>query len=117
MVYTCESVALATLEILVWLQPKQLRELVVISCHFPEVLVEELDRKLLPDHWRTYPAPIELRVIGDAWLDSRSSVVLAVPSAVIEQETNYLLNPEHPDFASVDIGVARPFSLDARLVT
>ncbi|HET7437243.1 MAG TPA: RES family NAD+ phosphorylase [Thermoanaerobaculia bacterium] len=117
MVYTCESIALATLEVLAWLNPKRLCDFVVVSCLFAEKYVETLDRSLLPRDWRTYPAPVEVQRIGDAWLKRRSSAVLAVPSAIIEQETNYLLNPEHDDFGWIDQGSPQPFSLDPRLVT
>ena len=51
------------------------------------------------------------------WLISGSSAVLAVPSAVIPTDLNYLLNPEHPDFRSIEIGLPRPFRLDFRLMT
>ena len=51
------------------------------------------------------------------WLLSGSSTVLSVPSAVIPQERNYIINPEHEYFRSVDVGPARPFQLDLRLLT
>jgi RES domain-containing protein len=117
-VYTAASVSLATLEILVHNQ-RALRvpELVLISCHFPEAIVETFDRTRLPTDWRDYPGPVELQTIGGRWLASKSSAVLAVPSAIIEEETNYLLNPEHEDFRSIDVGQARTFTLDPRLIT
>jgi RES domain-containing protein len=43
--------------------------------------------------------------------------VLKVPSAVTLVEFNYLLNPEHRDFASIEIGDPQPFKLDYRLIT
>ena len=45
-----------------------------------------------------------------------SPAVLAVPSAVIPAETNYLLNPLHPDFRRIKIGTARRFETDLRLI-
>jgi RES domain-containing protein len=90
---------------------------VIVSCHFPEAIVEELDESSLPENWRESPAPPELQAIGDQWLLSRSSAVLKVPSAAVLFEYNYLLNPEHPDFRSIDIGLPRPFQLDYRLMT
>ena len=117
-VYTASSVSLATLELLVTVpKAERVREFAVIHCWFPEAITEELDRTLLPEDWRAYPPPPRLQQIGNEWLASRASVVLAVPSAVIEAEMNYLINPEHPDFASVDVGEPRPFRLDPRLIT
>ena len=117
-VYTASSISLATLEILVHNQ-RALRvpELVLFSCHFPEAIVETVDRRRLPANWRDYPGPVELQRIGGEWLEARTSAVLEVPSAVVEEEVNYLLNPEHEDFRSIDIGQPRRFRVDPRLVT
>ena len=56
-------------------------------------------------------------MIGDSWATSRRSAVLRVPSAVIETEYNYLLNPAHPDFARISIGTPNAFELDLRLLS
>ena len=78
--------------------------------------VEEktLPVSVLPRDWASYPAPEALAELGTEWARSRRSAVLIVPSAVIPGEENVLLNPEHPDFARVRIGQARPFSFDGR---
>lgn len=118
MVYTASNAALATLELCVGIRrPYRLREYTMISCHFPEALVEEIDVETLPENWTASPAPPDLAARGTAWLLSGSSAILKVPSAVVPIEFNYLLNPEHPDFRSIDIGQPRPFRLDFRLLT
>jgi RES domain-containing protein len=117
-VYTAATIALATLELIVTApRAERLREHVVASCTFPEVLVEEIDPSRLPQNWRNYPPPAALKKIGTAWILSGSSAVLSVPSAVVPQERNYLINPEHEYFRSVDLGPATPFHLDLRLLT
>ena len=117
-VYTAGSIALATLEMLVHLESERhIPSYVVIGCSFQEALVEVVDREHLPRNWRDLPAPSELQLIGSAWLRSRTSAVLEVPSAVINAESNYLLNPAHPDFQSIEIGLPQPFELDPRLRT
>jgi RES domain-containing protein len=117
-VYTASSVSLATLELIVSTPRAQLlSEFVIVSCSFPEVLVDDVDEKHLPVNWRDYPTPAEVQQIGTAWLLSRSSAVLSVPSAVTPEERNYLLNPEHEHFRSVDAGSTRPFKIDLRLLT
>jgi RES domain-containing protein len=45
------------------------------------------------------------------------SAVLAVPSVIIPEEFNYLLNPAHPDFKKISIGKPEPFAFDPRLLT
>lgn len=118
-VYVAESVSLATLEILVHMPRgrKEIPSYILIPCYFHEALVEEVDVDDLPDDWAADIAPATLRNIGDAWARDRVSPVLKVPSAITRMEFNYLLNPEHPDFNSVDIGQGREFRIDLRLVT
>jgi RES domain-containing protein len=57
------------------------------------------------------------QALGDQWLQKRENAVLKVPSAIIDLEFNYLLNPAHPDFNKIKIVVVKPFSFDARLKT
>ena len=115
-VYTASSLSLATLELLVGVRRVQrLPEYVAIQCSFPEALVRFVGP--LPEDWAGYPAPPMVQTIGDSWLLSHTSAVLAVPSAIIQFEFNYLLNPDHPDFRSIDIGKPTPFRLDYRLLT
>ena len=117
-VYTASSVSLATLELIVTTPRTQLlSEFVITSCNFPEVLVDEVDETQLPPNWRNYPTPPEVQQLGTEWLLSGTSAVLSVPSAVTPEERNYLLNPEHEHFRSVDAGSTRPFKIDLRLLT
>lgn len=57
------------------------------------------------------------QAIGDRWLAGRETAVLKVPSAIIDLEYNYLLNPAHPDFDLIKIAVVKPFTFDTRLKT
>lgn len=117
MVYTAGSVSLAVLEMLVHLESSDvLPSYSLCAVHFDERVLTRLDRSRLSDNWRDSPAPPELLLIGDAWIAARSSAVLEVPSAVVESESNYLMNPEHPDFASLVIDPPRPFTFDPRLL-
>ena len=117
LVYTSQSAALAALELLVHLGRRSiLGAYVLIPCTFDNTLVEPLDSKRLPSNWRSYPAPPELQLIGDEWAKAAPVAVLQVPSAVIETESNYLLNPQHPDFKTVRVGDPQPFDFDERLL-
>jgi RES domain-containing protein len=116
MVYTAGSVSLAVLEILVNLENTDvLPAYSLCAVNFDDDLVTTLDRSRLPAR-RDSPSPPELLAIGDAWIASGSSAVLEVPSAVVESESNYLINPAHPDFAALVIESPRPFTLDPRLL-
>src|SRR3712207_468033 len=117
MVYTSSTISLAVLEVLVHLQEASiLSSYSLISTGFDDALVERLDRSLLPDGWRSYPAPSELQRIGDEWVRRQRSAMLEVPSVIVERESNYLLNPTHPDFSSVVIGEPEPFTFGERLL-
>lgn len=117
MVYTSDSPSLAALELLVGLNDASfLSRFVLRGIEVPDASVADLDRSLLPPDWRAYPAPPRLARLGDSWIRAKSSLALRVPSAVIEQQWNLLLDPTHPDFASLSTGPAIAFELDQRLV-
>jgi RES domain-containing protein len=69
----------------------------------------------LPPSWRSYPPPEALADLGTRWARELKSLVLAVPSAVIPQELNYLLNPLHSDFKRIRAGKPEAFRFDPRL--
>lgn len=117
-VYTAESASLATLEMLVQMRGRSFfANFVIVDCSFDESLVEAIDSSRLPPGWTDSPPPSELQRLGDLWIRDRRSAVLRVPSAVTRIEFNYLINPEHGDFRTIDIGEPRPLDLDVRLVT
>jgi RES domain-containing protein len=115
-VYTSESRALASLEILVHLRfPAALRGFVVFRVDIDEKLIERLHPERLPKRWASDVLPKSLASIGDAWVAAGTSPVLMVPSAVVSGEHNYLLNPRHPLFVKLRIGDSEPFYVDRRL--
>ena len=54
--------------------------------------------------------------MGDEWLDRNAELVLEAPSILIPEETNLILNPEHPRMREVKIASTRAFHFDPRLV-
>ena len=115
-VYTSGSVALATLEIVAHLDSTvPLPAYSLIEVTVPARFVTAVVAAALPPDWRTYPEPPSTRAIGDRWLDAARHAVLKVPSALVPVESNYVLNPAHPDFRRITIGKPVPFTLDARL--
>jgi RES domain-containing protein len=55
------------------------------------------------------------RAVGDAWIESRRSALLHVPSWIVSESHNVLINPAHPDAPSIQLGPIRPFRFDRRL--
>jgi RES domain-containing protein len=83
---------------------------------FDESLVESLPSSSLPTGWRQEPPLLTTQDVGNTWIREARSVVLAVPSVLIPEERNYLLNPAHPDFPKIAIGEATDFTFDPRLL-
>jgi len=116
MVYTAGSQALAVLEMLMHLEASDLlRHYRLIPVTFDKALVKVLERTALPANWNRRPTPASVRAIGDEWIASNASAVLQVPSVVVPNESNYLLNITHRDFATLMIGKPQAFRFDRRL--
>jgi RES domain-containing protein len=116
-VYASEHLAMAATEKFVHL-PKPLPalpRLFKFRLVFGKASVMRISIPDLPRDWRSEPAPRSTQRLGDAWVLSGESAIVAVPSVLYPEETNYLLNPAHPDFAKIEIFPAEPFSFDPRL--
>lgn len=117
MVYTAESMALAALEILVHVDAGELlEEYLCIPVSFDKRLVRTLGFDDLPADWRKNPPPVSAQCLGDEWARGCLSAVLEVPSVLIPGESNYLINPAHPNFGKLETGVPQPFEFDPRLL-
>ena len=116
-VYLSEHQSLAALEIIVHQRPLTPRgDFLAYFIEWEEAQTERLPAKQLPPNWRTSPPESGNLAIGDEWAKARRSLILAVPSAIIPEEVNFLLNPAHPDFSGVKIPKGTPFHFDPRLV-
>lgn len=117
MVYTSECAALAFLEILIHADNNLMPSYAFFPLTFDDALAEIVDPAVLPPHWRSLlePAWAPLQHIGTAWLDSLRTPVLRVPTVIVPNQYNYLLNPLHPDFAKIRIGPRQDFATDLRL--
>jgi len=49
------------------------------------------------------------RIIKSEWIHSQKTAVLKVPSAIVHEEANVVLNPQHPDYSQIQAGVAQLF--------
>jgi RES domain-containing protein len=116
-VFTSATLSLAALERFVHVDPElEPDDLVAIAVDIEaRVPIHAVAVADLPADWRTYPAPATLAEIGDRWVRESRAAVLSVPSVVIPDERNFVLNPLHSDFARVVIGAAEPFSFDPRM--
>ncbi len=116
-VYTSSTISLAVLEVLVHLEQSAfLPAYSLLRVQLDDSQLIPLPRTKLPKNWRNDPAPSTLQALGDQWLSEGRSLALAVPSALVPHESNYLLNPEHSAFSPIVTEPAQPFSFDRRLL-
>ena len=116
-VYSSGSRSLAVLEFLVHV-PMALApdNLSIAEINIVETVEREsINQKQLPSNWRGYPAPEQLANIGTKWIKSKSTLLLDIPSAVVDKETNTLINPLHPDIKHVNVAKVEKFYFDSRL--
>ncbi|MGI9305017.1 MAG: RES family NAD+ phosphorylase [Gammaproteobacteria bacterium] len=98
------------------IRPRHLKRQRATEVEMPDSLVETVGR--LPRDWKTNMRTTQQ--IGDRWIASGATPVLAVPSALYEcrgeQPLNYLLNPNHPGFDRLDVGRFANLNVDPRIV-
>lgn len=117
LVYLASSVSLAQLEMLVHLESDKIlnERYCILPVQIPPRLIISLDEDHLPRNWRALSAPPSTRSIGDLFVKDAHHAVLRVPSVIVPQEWNYLLNPLHSSFSKIIVGDALKFVFDPRL--
>ena len=117
LVYTSGSRSLAVLEARVGIDPANVpADLRLFEIDVPdEAPLEVLDPRLLDADWQR-PRSAGCQLLGDEWAASLRTLVLAVPSAVVPDERNYLINPRHPAITAARVVRSLPFEFDPRLL-
>ncbi|MCA6365165.1 MAG: RES family NAD+ phosphorylase [Bacteroidetes bacterium] len=116
-VYTAMSRSLAMLEFRVHLNnvsqvPPDLR---LITLDVPVRSIKEIDAELVSPNWRKYPPPAECVRYGTRELILQETLMLKVPSAIVPEEFNVILNPAHRKMREVKLVDCLPLILDPRL--
>ncbi|GAB2784145.1 RES domain-containing protein [Hymenobacter luteus] len=116
-IYTASSRALACLENVVHRSGEGLNDQFrVLVIDVPDdLIIEEIDLAQLPKNWEKASRYALCQPLGAAWYAARQSAVLRVPSSIIPQEHNYILNSRHPEFKRIQIVGREEFSFDARI--
>lgn len=117
-VYTAETRALATLEVAVHLDLSE--DLPVdrlyVEIEIPdEIAIQEVQLKDLPGDWNSNPPTLATQTIGDDFVNYNDVAILKVPSSVVPQEYNYLINPDHPDSKKIKVVGTSKMKFDSRL--
>jgi RES domain-containing protein len=91
------------------------RDLVVVAADVPDhVSRVSVDMGRLPRDWREVPAPASLAAIGDSFAASLEAAILVVPSVLAPSESNWLINPRHPECGEIRVEPPTPFHYDSR---
>jgi RES domain-containing protein len=118
--YTSDSLALAMLEVLVHFDPAlPMADYVAFELDLPDEKIVTLKPSALPSAWPGRDSIPLTQQMGKGWLATRREFAFRVPSAVVGQECNIIVNPAHPDFAAwLPRQLARaptPLAFDPRL--
>ncbi|MRX47957.1 RES family NAD+ phosphorylase [Pedobacter puniceum] len=116
-IYTASSISLACLENVVHRNKLGLNALFkVLYIDIPDDLPQkEISNDELPSKWHHFENIPVTQLLGNEWLINQQTAILKVPSSIIPQEFNYLLNPKHPDFKAIKLLKAAPFIFDERI--
>jgi len=120
MIYTACSRSLACLESVVHRGSADfVIPFIIMEISIPDELeVSETLISDLPEGWNKNgdPGYRKCQPFGDQWISESGSAILKVPSAIIPKESNYLINPNHPDFSKITIKSEEPFMFGDRIL-
>ncbi|HMI04852.1 MAG TPA: RES family NAD+ phosphorylase [Pedobacter sp.] len=116
LIYTSASRALAVLEFASNVELEFLPDdLSVTTYEIPEKDILTVPDKDLPQDWDQLPAPQSAKDFGSSYFKDQKILCLRVPSVVVQQEYNYLINPESSKFKAVRVMNISPFEFDSRI--
>lgn len=116
-IYTADSRALAMAEVAVHLSLATLpSDYMMIEIDIPDTIkIKEIKPNDLPNTWNSHPPINSTQKIGDDFVDSMKECILKVPSAVVQGDFNYLINPYHEEFKKIRILKVIDFPFDKRI--
>jgi RES domain-containing protein len=116
--YAGTTIEICALEKFVHLTGAAHPPLVLVAIEVPddEGLCLRPDIADLPADWAQLPAPGSAQAFGRSWLEAAEQLLLLLPSAIIPESTNAMINPRHPAYEAVKLEVVRDFSFDARMM-
>lgn len=115
--YCGASIAITALEKLTHLGTQSRPPLVLVAVDIPDdAITYDPGLAVLPRDWDELPTSAAAQAFGGAWLTRGGELTLKVPSAIVHEESNVIVNPRHRDYYRVTLTVLRPFSFDLRLI-
>ncbi len=113
--YAGEYISLCMLESLVHLRKVDIPiKQYLLSIQIPGAEFQEIKLSKLKDKWQQHINYTQY--MGDQFISSNQHLCLKVPSAIVPQEHNFLINPKHKDFKKVKVISSELLELDKRLL-
>lgn len=114
--YCGASIAICALEKFVHVGQAALPPLVLVSVDLPvDCGIFTPDGHDLPTGWDELPTSASAQGLGRTWLEKGETLAMRVPSVILPEESNVIVNPLHTDYAQVKLTVVRPFTFDQRM--
>ncbi|MCH7398417.1 RES family NAD+ phosphorylase [Belliella sp. DSM 107340] len=114
--YTAGSVSLAMLEVAVHITPNHApKDFQLVKIQVPDFQIKKIKVEDLHNSWRESPPSQFTQDIGDEFLDKQNHFILQVPSVIVPDEFNYIINPTHPQSSNIQIISIEPIRFDPRL--
>lgn len=119
-IYSGGAISLSTLELVAhrsFIDVNSNYKVLFIQLDIQESDITEIKIETLPENWKSIESYPTLQKMGSNWYQSKKSLVLKVPSALVQWEYNFLINVNHPEFAvKVSLDSVEDFVWDNRLV-
>ncbi|HEA30599.1 MAG TPA: RES domain-containing protein [Leeuwenhoekiella sp.] len=119
MVYSSESRALAILEVAVHLDLAEdlPSDRYYVEIDIPDdITILEVQLGDLPDNWDAFPPTTITQLLGDDFVSQNEAAILKVPSSIVPEEFNYLINPLHDDVKNIKVARTKAMKFDKRLL-
>jgi RES domain-containing protein len=112
-IYAAATRALALLELTVHVK----MHLIPLDLSFVTIEVPDHSTKIykpsqLPVDWKSFPHPKTTRDFGTDFLNANKFLIYQLPSVVVEEEMNYIINPGHPDIKMVEVKEVKGYQYD-----
>ena len=114
--YTAATPSLALLESVVHISNIAISSYCMICLNVPEDKIKTIAAAELPDNWFVNPPIDVLKQTGDSFIKENKFLALKIPSAIMPEENNFLLNPAHPDFKKISTVYVRTIPIDERFL-
>lgn len=115
--YAGTTIEICALEKFVHLNGAMHPPLMLVSIEVPDddILFTRPLLEKLPKNWSALPGAAGAQEFGRQWLESAQQLVMFLPSAIIPEATNALINPKHARYRELTLTAVREFTFDARM--